>query len=66
MPRFQDPLLKVFGDMLPYGRPLPNHPRWVQISQAYFDGVQRILIGEQDAQEAMDDAAEDIDRLLNQ
>jgi len=66
MPRFDDPLLEVFGEMLPYGRPLPNHPRWVQIAQAYFDGVQRILIGEQDPQAAMDDAASDIDRLLGQ
>jgi multiple sugar transport system substrate-binding protein len=66
MPRFDDPMLEVFGEMLPYGRPLPNHPRWVQIAQAYFDGVQRILIGEQDAQEAMDLAAEDIQALLDQ
>ena len=66
MPRFKEPILKVFGDMLPYGRPLPNHPRWVQIAQAYFDGVQRILIGDQDVQASMDDSAEDIQRLLDQ
>lgn len=66
LPRFDDPMLKVFGEMLPYGRPLPNHPRWVQIAQAYFDGVQRILIGEQDVQSSMDDAASDIQRLLDQ
>ena len=66
LPRFDDPMLKVFGQMLEYGRPLPNHPRWVQIAQAYFDGVQRILIGEQDAQESMEDASSDIQRLLDQ
>ena len=66
LPRFDDPALAVFGEMLPYGRPLPNHPRWVQISQAYFDGVQRILIGDQDAQAAMDLAAEDIQALLDE
>ncbi|QQA43515.1 ABC transporter substrate-binding protein [Pelagovum pacificum] len=65
MPRFDDPMLEVYGDMLPYGRPLPNHPNWVQISQAYFDGIQRILIGEMDAQESMDLAAEDIQALLD-
>ena len=66
LPRFDDPMLEPFGAMLPYGRPLPNHPQWVQISQAYFDGIQRILIGEQSAQEAMDLAAEDIQALLDQ
>ena len=66
LPRFDDPQLAVFGEMLPFGRPLPSHPRWVQISQAYFDGIQRILIGEQTAQEAMDLAAEDIQALLDQ
>ena len=66
LPRFDDPMLQVFGDMLPYGRPLPNHPNWVQISQADFDGVQRILIGQQEPQEAMDDAAADIQNLLDQ
>ena len=66
LPRFDDPALAVFGEMLPYGRPLPNHPRWVQIAQAYFDGVQRILIGDQTAQESMDLAAEDIQALLDE
>lgn len=66
MPRFDDPLLAVFGEMLPFGRPLPNHPQWVQISQAYFDGIQRILIGEQTPQESMDLAAEEIQALLDQ
>ena len=66
LPRFDDPMLEVFGQMLPHGRPLPNHPQWVQIAQAYFDGVQRILIGEQEPQEAMDDAAADIQTLLDQ
>ena len=62
--RFQDPILKVFKDMLPYGRPVPAHPNWVQISQAYFDGIQRILLGDEDVQEAMDGAAAEIEGLL--
>ena len=66
LPRFDDPMLQVFGDMLPYGRPLPTHPQYAQMAQAYFDGIQRILIGEQTAQEAMDLAAEDIQALLDQ
>lgn len=66
LPRFDDPMLEPFAEMLPHTRPLPSHPRWVQIAQAYFDGVQRILIGQQTAQEAMDLAAEDIQALLDQ
>lgn len=64
--RFQDPKLAVFGEMLPHARPVPTHPAWVQIMQAYFDGVQRILVGELDAQAAMDDAAAEIQGLLDQ
>jgi multiple sugar transport system substrate-binding protein len=66
LPRFQDPILTVFKQMLPFGRTLPQHKAWIQITQAYFDGIQRILTGEQDAQAAMDDAANDIQALLDQ
>ena len=43
-------MLKPFAEMLPYGRPVPVHKNWVQIMQAYFDGIQRILLGDQTAQ----------------
>lgn len=66
MERFQDPALESFREVLPHTRPVPTHPAWVQITQAYFDGIQRILIGQQDAQAAMDDAALDIQDLLDQ
>ncbi|WP_246710222.1 ABC transporter substrate-binding protein [Martelella soudanensis] len=66
MERFNTPLLQVYKDMLPYARPLPIHKNWVQITQAYFDGIQRILLGQQTAQESMDLAAEDIQALLDQ
>ena len=35
-----------------------------QITQAYFDGIQRILTGEQDVQASMDQANEEIQALL--
>lgn len=66
LPRFDDPILGVYKQMLPYGRPVPSHPAWVQITQAYFDGIQRILLGDEDAQAAMDGAAEEIQALLEQ
>lgn len=66
MERFQDPILQPFKAMLPHGRPVPQHKNWVQIGQAYFDGIQRILLDEQTPQEAMDQAAEEIQVLLDQ
>lgn len=64
LPRFDDPILGVYKEMLPFGRPAPAHPNWVQISQAYFDGIQRILLGDEDVQTAMDGAAAEIEALL--
>ncbi len=63
--RFQDPILVPFRDMLQFARPAPIHKAWVQITQAYFDGIQRILTKEQDAQAAMDQANEEIQALLD-
>ena len=51
--------------MLPHGRPVPIHKSWVQITQAYFDGIQRILLGDQTVQESMDQANEEIQALLD-
>jgi len=65
LPRFQDPLLKPFAAMLQYGRPSPRTPHWVEISQALFNGIQRILTGQQDPQAAMDQANEEIQALLD-
>lgn len=65
MERFQDPILVPFSEQLQFARPAPVHKNWVQIQQAYFDGIQRILTGEQDAQAAMDLANEEIQALLD-
>ena len=64
--RFKDPILANFKAMLPYGRRVPPHKNWIPITQAYFDGIQRILVGDQEPQEAMDQAAEEIQALLDQ
>jgi hypothetical protein len=37
----------------------------VQISQALFDGIQRILTGDQDVQASMDQANDEIQALLD-
>jgi ABC-type glycerol-3-phosphate transport system substrate-binding protein len=64
LPRFQAPELAAFREMLPFARPAPPHRNWVQITQIYFDNLQRVLTGEATAQKAMDDAAADIQSLL--
>jgi multiple sugar transport system substrate-binding protein len=64
LPRFQDPILKPFAEMLPFGRPVPVHRNWVKMTQAYLDGIQRILLGDQTVQKSMDQTAEEIQVLL--
>jgi multiple sugar transport system substrate-binding protein len=64
-PRFSDPILSEFKKMLPFGRATPANKHWVQITQAYFDGIQRILLGDQDVKTSMDQANEEIQGLLD-
>jgi multiple sugar transport system substrate-binding protein len=65
LPRFQDPALKPFSGALAAGRAVPNNPHWVDIGKALFDGIQRVLSGDQDAQASMDQANEEIQSLLD-
>lgn len=64
LPRFQDPALKGFRDMLPFGRTVPSNKAWVQIVQIFYDRVQGVLLKQQTPQEAMDAAAKQIQGLL--
>jgi multiple sugar transport system substrate-binding protein len=64
LPRFADPLLVPFRQMLPFGRRVPPAHNWLQIVQVFFDQLQRILLQEASPQQAMDDAAVEIQRLL--
>ncbi|CAN5141628.1 sugar ABC transporter substrate-binding protein [soil metagenome] len=63
LPRYNDPIQQAFAKMTPYGRMLPQHKNWIQITQKFFDGVQEVL-GGGDAQKAMDEAADEINTLL--
>jgi multiple sugar transport system substrate-binding protein len=65
LPRFQDPILRPFKEMLPFARATPPLAAWVQMVQAYFDNVQRILLREVTPQVAMDDAARAMQRLID-
>ena len=63
--RFNDPILVNFRAMLAHARPAPIHKNWVQITQTYFDGIQRILLGDQTVQKSMDQANSEIQALLD-
>ena len=58
-------MLKPFAAMLEYGRPSPSSAHWVEISQAMFNGIQRVLAAQQEPQAAMDQANEEIQELLD-
>ncbi len=62
-PRFQDPELKAYRDMLPYARAPWPVPNWTQMTQIYFTYVQEVMTGSMTPQEAMDAAAGEIEGL---
>ncbi len=65
LPRFSDPILIPFRDMLPHGRRVPPAKNWLSIVQVFFDQLQRVLLSELAPQAAMDQAARDIQALLD-
>jgi multiple sugar transport system substrate-binding protein len=64
-PRFADPILDGFRQMLPYGRRVPARKDWLQIVQIVFDGIQQVMLGDAPPQQAMDDAAVAIQALID-
>jgi len=65
LPRFQEPLLQPFKEMLNYARPAPSSPAWIATTQILFAQVQEVLLGSMSAQEAMDEAALQIQDVLD-
>jgi multiple sugar transport system substrate-binding protein len=65
LPRFSDPILVPFREMLPHGRRVPPAKNWLSIVQVFFDHLQRVLLSELTPQAAMDQAARDIQPLLD-
>ncbi len=64
LPRFQDPELAGFKAMLPLAKPQPPAQNWIRITQSYFNHFQEVLLGSATAKEAMDDAAKEIQPML--
>ena len=65
LPRFRDPILQPFREMLPFARATPPLASWVQIVQLFFDNTQRILLREATPQDAMNEANRAIQRLID-
>lgn len=66
LPRFQDPELKAFKEMLPHAKAPWAVPNWIQITQTYFNYVQSIMAGQMQPQDAMNAAADEIKPMVQQ
>lgn len=64
LPRFTDPRLKAFREMLEVARPQPNIDAWVRITDVFYRNLQEILIGGTDPKSGMDKAAAEIGKIL--
>jgi multiple sugar transport system substrate-binding protein len=58
------PYYGIFLEQLKTARARPAHPAWSQIDEIIIDTGQRILLGELPPQQALDQAAAEIDALL--
>jgi multiple sugar transport system substrate-binding protein len=54
----------IFMEQLKTAQARVPHPKWPQMDDAINQAYQRILLGEQTPQEALDQAAEEINALL--
>lgn len=60
----EDPNLQVYVEAMQYGRGNPNHANWVQIRDIISRYLERALRGTMTAQDALDEAAAEVNRLL--
>ena len=64
LPRFDDPMLKPFAEMLPYGRPVAGAQELGADHAGLFRRHPAHPARRPDPQKAMDEAAEEIQALL--
>jgi multiple sugar transport system substrate-binding protein len=64
LPRFADPKLDAFKEMLTNAQPQPPIAAWLEVTTAYYKGIQEILIGGASTEEAMQKATKDINAIL--
>ena len=64
LPRFADPRLNAFKEMLNHARPQPSLDAWLEIQKIYYRHVQEILIGGATPEAAMEAATKEINGVL--
>jgi len=64
LPRFADPRLTAFKEMLNHARPQPAIDSWLEIQKIYYRHVQEILIGGATPEAAMEAATKEINGVL--
>ena len=64
LPRFADPRLTAFKEMLNHARPQPAINSWLEIQKIYYRHVQEILIGGATPEAAMEAATKEINGVL--
>ncbi len=60
-----DAAAPVFVEQLQYARNRGPHPEWPRISKVIQDGFQSALTGQKSSKDALDDAADGINNLIN-
>ncbi len=58
------PYLKTFIDLLPYGKFLPMHPNWEEITGEIVKQMQLAYMGEKSPKQAMEDCAREVNTRI--
>ncbi|HHY09806.1 MAG TPA: extracellular solute-binding protein [Firmicutes bacterium] len=58
------PHMKRAAEMVAHAVPMPEHPNWIQIDERIQAELQLVFAGEKTAEQAMEDAAKQVQRLL--
>lgn len=64
LPRFQEPLLQPFKESLQHSRSAPSVPVWVNVIDVMYDQTQLVLLGEATPEEAVEEAASEIEARM--
>ena len=56
--------LEIGVNSLPYARPMPNRAEWAEIEPLLVDAINKALLGQMSAQDALDEAAESANTIL--
>jgi multiple sugar transport system substrate-binding protein len=59
-----NPWIPSYLALADHGRPLPSHPRWVEISNAITQALDQVFVQGRPAKEALDEAAATVNGIL--